>query len=99
MQVSFGVMPGHGATPFTHKHKNNEELYIFISGKGQIQIDGEIVDVEEGAAVRVATDGVRSWRNTSDTDLNYIVIQAKENSLGPDTLEDGMPGEDAPTWK
>lgn len=99
MQVSFGIMKAHSATPFSHKHKNNEELYIFTSGKGQIQIDGQVIDVEEGSAVRVAPEGERSWRNNSDTDLHYIVIQAKEHSLLAHTIEDGLPGESAPTWQ
>jgi len=98
MQVSFGTMPAGAAVPFNHKHRHNEELYIFIGGDGQIQIDGHTFSVHEGTAVRVSPEGKRSWRNTGSTNLNYIVIQAKENSLGKD-IEDGKPCHSQPKWE
>ena len=49
MEVSLNVLaPGEGI-PFYHKHRENEELYIFIKGKGQFQVDGEVFDVVEGS--------------------------------------------------
>lgn len=98
MQVSLNTLPAGIAVPFSHKHKKNEELYIFVKGRGQIQIDGDIIDVEEGTAVRVAPDGERTWRNNSEEDLHYVVIQAAENSLTQDTFDDGIPGSSAPVW-
>lgn len=90
MEISFGVMPARRSIPFHHKHKVNEEVYLFLRGKGQVRIDGEVMDVDEGTAVRVAPGGVRSWRNTGDEDLFYVVIQAKENSLTAWTVSDGV---------
>ncbi len=91
MQVSFGrIRPGVGV-PFVHKHKQNEELYIFISGRGQMLVNGEVIDVSEGSAVRIEPSASRTWRNTGDEDLVAIVIQAKDGSLSQDTLEDGEP--------
>jgi mannose-6-phosphate isomerase-like protein (cupin superfamily) len=90
MEISFGVMPAHASMPFLHKHRVNEEVYLFVGGKGQVQIDGEVLDVEEGTAVRVAPEGVRAWRNTSAQDLLYICIQAKEGSLTAWTGTDGV---------
>lgn len=98
MQVSLNKFPKGFATPFIHKHKENEELYIFVKGKGQIQVDGEIIDVEEGTCVRCAPNAERAWRNNSNEDIYYIVIQAKENSLAQDTFDDGVPVEQAPKW-
>jgi len=89
MEVSLGKLaPGTGV-PYSHRHVENEELYLFIKGSGQFLIDGEVIDVQEGSCIRVAPDGVRAWRNNSTEDLYYIVIQAKNNSLGAHTLEDG----------
>jgi mannose-6-phosphate isomerase-like protein (cupin superfamily) len=90
MEISFGVMAAGKSMPFHHKHKVNEEVYLFLRGKGQVQIDGEIMAVEEGTAVRVAPEGVRSWRNTGDEDLFYVCIQAKEGSLTAWTISDGV---------
>ncbi len=98
MQVSLNKLPAHISVPFYHKHKANEELYIFIKGKGQIQIDGDSIDVEEGTCVRVSPAGERTWRNNSDEDLFYIVIQAKVASLDADTFEDGVAGERPVSW-
>ena len=91
MEISFGAIPAGRSVPFHHKHRQNEEVYLFLRGKGQVQIDGEILDVEEGTAVRVAPDGVRSWRNTGAEDLFYVVIQAHEGSLMAWTRSDGVP--------
>ncbi|ASS75199.1 hypothetical protein CIG75_09535 [Tumebacillus algifaecis] len=98
MEVSFGKMfPGTGL-PYSHKHVENEELYIFIKGQGQFLIDGEVIDVREGTAIRVGTEGVRTWRNNSTEELHYIVIQAKQGSLGQYTLQDGKIVEPKVTW-
>jgi len=98
MQISYTKLPAGTSMPFTHKHKQNEELYIIVSGRGQVLVDKDIIDVEEGSAIRVDLDGDRCLRAADDTDLIYICIQAKANSLTQDTFEDGIPGESAPAW-
>lgn len=98
MQISLNKLAPGIAVPFTHKHHQNEELYVFVKGTGQMQVDGEIIEVCEGTCVRIATAGSRTWRNTGSEDLYYIVLQARENSLQQDTFDDGIP-EDAPiSW-
>ncbi|MGE3803076.1 MAG: cupin domain-containing protein [Gemmataceae bacterium] len=98
MEISFGSMPPHAAVPFHHKHQENEEVYLFLGGRGQMQIDGDIIDVEEGTAVRIAPEGVRTWRNTSDQELFYIVIQARAGSLQRWTGTDGLPVPEPVEW-
>jgi mannose-6-phosphate isomerase-like protein (cupin superfamily) len=98
MQISLNSLPPGVAVPFGHMHKVNEELYIFTSGKGQIQIDGDVIDVQEGSCVRVAPGGDRTWRNNGEENLYYIVIQARENSLTQDTFDDGLPSEAPIVW-
>ncbi len=89
MEVSLNVLPAKAAVPFYHIHHDNEELYLFIKGQGQFQVDGTSFNIQEGSIVRVAPEGVRTWRNTSEEDLHYIVIQAKANSLQGGTTTDG----------
>jgi len=98
MQLSLNKLPPGVTVPFYHAHKNNEELYIFTGGKGQMQIDDEVLDVEEATVVRIAPAGWRVWRNNSSEDLYCIVLQAKEGSLEGDTFDDGIPSEKAVTW-
>jgi mannose-6-phosphate isomerase-like protein (cupin superfamily) len=45
------VKPGQ-RQPFAHRHNEAEEIYVVISGSGQLKIDDEIVDVRELDAVR-----------------------------------------------
>jgi mannose-6-phosphate isomerase-like protein (cupin superfamily) len=90
-EVSFQLMPAGVQTPFFHKHKENEETYIFLSGEGKMQLDDEVVDVAEGTLIRVAPPVMRCIKAVSD--LTYICIQAKEGSLHEWTGEDGVLGE------
>jgi quercetin dioxygenase-like cupin family protein len=98
MELSFGNLPPGAGTPFLHRHRENEEVYLFLSGIGQMQVDGETVAISAGTAVRVAPAGVRAWRNTSAEEMFYIVVQAKAGSLSHWTGSDGelIPG--APVW-
>jgi len=78
--ISIHSLPPGAGMPIRHAHEKNEEVYIVIQGQGQMQIDGEILDVREGSIVRVLPDGQRAWRNNSTEPLLYIVAQMKESS-------------------
>lgn len=98
MEVSLNrVAPGEGST-FRHKHLQNEELFIFVKGSGQFQVDGNIIEVQEGSSIRVSPDGVRAVRNNSAEDLYYICIQAKEGSLSAYTKSDGVITDRSVEW-
>jgi len=84
--------------PFYHRHREHEELYIFLKGRGQFMVDGSVVDVQEGSVIRVAPEGVRTWRNHSQEDLYYIVIQAKAGTLQSGTIEDGVVSPERVSW-
>jgi mannose-6-phosphate isomerase-like protein (cupin superfamily) len=90
MEVSLNKLSPGTQMPFYHKHQEHEELYLFIKGEGQFQIDGELVDVREGTVIRVAPNGVRAWRNNSSEDLYFIVIQTKAGSLYKENISDGI---------
>ena len=98
MEISYGLLPPRTSFPFYHKHKQNEEAYLFLSGAGEFRVDDDIMPIREGSVVRVATEGVRCWRNTSAEPMFYICVQAKQGSLEQWTGTDGVgvPGE--VTW-
>ncbi|HCS53344.1 cupin domain-containing protein [Rubinisphaera sp.] len=79
---------------FHHKHRQQEEIYIVVSGRGEFQIDGEIFPVQEGSVVNIRPAGVRTYRASSEESLCYLCIQATENSLTSHTIGDGeiVPG-------
>ena len=97
-EVSLSSIPAGESVPHDHTHEENEELYIFISGEGQMKLDGELIDVSAGSVVRVDPAAVRCWRNTGTTDLEHIVIQSKAGSLNQWTAEDGTITSRAPKW-
>jgi len=97
-EISINSLPPGAGMPFHHQHQENEEVYIFIQGKGQMQVDGEIINVQEGSVVRIAPNGLRTWRNNSNEPLLYIVAQMRENSLRQYGLGDGVIPEKAVTW-
>jgi hypothetical protein len=47
--------------PFGHKHKNQEEVYVLVSGSARIKLEDEVVDLKPFDAVRVAKDTMRNF--------------------------------------
>ena len=87
-EISFGTLPKGAAVPFFHSHKENEENYIILSGKGRFQVNDDVFEIAEGSVVRVSTGCDRNLKCTSDEPMTYICIQAKEGSLGGYTMTD-----------
>lgn len=78
-EISVSVMPAGVKLPFNHKHKQNEEVYIFLKGEGSMTLDDEVVEVKEGTCIKVLPQVARTMEAKSD--LQYICVQAKANSL------------------
>lgn len=88
-EISVNSLAKGTKSPYDHKHRQNEEIYIFLQGEGIMSVDGEEFPVREGTCARVAPAGCRGLENTGDGDIRYICIQAKENSLQQSLFEDG----------
>ncbi len=99
MEVSINKNPPGTGMSFFHKHKDNEETYIFLGGTGEMLIDGETVEVKEGSVVTIKPQAKRSWWNTGKDDLYYIVIQAASNSLKAGGIQDGELIEGSVPWQ
>jgi len=90
-EISLNKLPPAKSIPFYHKHQKNEEVYIFLSGEGEFQIDDHIFPVGEGTVVCVHPEGERTWRNKSKSeDLIYIVVQAPEGQIEAIETNDGV---------
>jgi uncharacterized cupin superfamily protein len=99
MEASITKLPPGYSVPFFHKHRENEELYVILSGTGEFQVDGDVVAIGPGSAVGVKPDGERTLRNTGAEDLVYLCVQAREGSLGGDGgVSDGIPLSDPVRW-
>lgn len=88
-EFSFQVFAPGQETGFLHTHRNHEELYFFLSGKGEFQVDGKVFPVEEGSVVRVAPEGKRSVRNNGSEPLVMLCVQYHGNTFTSDDAADG----------
>lgn len=77
-------------TGFLHTHKRHEELYFFLSGNGEFQVDGQVFPVTEGSVVRVAPEGKRSVRNNGTAPLVMLCVQYAGNTFTAEDATDGV---------
>ncbi len=89
-EFSFQVFQPGTETGFLHTHKTHEELYFFLAGKGEFQVDGEVFPVEEGSVVRVSPDGKRSVRNNGTAPLVMLCVQYRGNTFTAEDAADGV---------
>jgi len=55
----FKLAPGF-RIPFGHKHGDQEEVYVLVSGSARVKLDDEIVELKPWDAVRIGTDTMRN---------------------------------------
>ena len=89
-EVSLNRLEKGQGVPFVHAHRQNEEIYGILEGKGRAVIDGETVCLQKGDWLRIAPSAKRQFFAASDCSIFYICIQVKENSLQQPTTEDGI---------
>ncbi|MCH5305223.1 MAG: cupin domain-containing protein [Rikenella sp.] len=88
-EFSFQVFQPGSETGFLHTHKTHEELYFFLSGSGEFQVDGQIFPVTEGSVVRVAPAGRRSVRNNGTVPLVMLCVQYRGATFTAEDAADG----------
>ncbi|MEM9284064.1 MAG: cupin domain-containing protein [Verrucomicrobiota bacterium] len=99
MEVSLNALRVGEDMPFVHKHRENEELYLFLSGSGEFQANGEVFPVKDGTCVKCSPEIRRTFRNTGEAEMVFIVIQAKDDSLLDHfTVHDGELVDELPKW-
>lgn len=91
-EISINELPAGTGVPFVHSHKQNEEIYAVIEGKGKAVIDGEEIALTAGDWLRVAPSAKRQFSASADSGIKYICIQVKENSLESYTADDAVIG-------
>ena len=89
-EVSVNQLPAGAGVPFVHSHKNNEEIYGILSGKGKAMIDGEEIELATGDWLKIAPAAKRQFFAANDSGIVYVCIQVKENSLGGFTADDAV---------
>lgn len=89
-EVSINQLPAGASVPFVHSHKNNEEIYGILSGKGKAVIDGEEIELAAGDWLKIAPAAKRQFFAASDSGITYVCIQVKENSLDSFSVDDAV---------
>ena len=87
-EISINNIPAGGGVPFFHSHKQNEEIYIILSGRGTAILDGETIELKAGDCLKVEPAASRKFSPAADSPMRYICIQAKAGSLDGYTMED-----------
>ena len=87
-EISINQLPAGASVPFVHSHKNNEEIYGILSGKGKAVIDNETIELTAGDWLRISPAAKRQFFASQESDITYVCIQVKENSLGGFTADD-----------
>ena len=87
---------GKGYT-FMHQHKEQEEVYIIIDGKGIIHINGQDIPISRGDFINVFPESKRALKADDDSDLIYICAGAVKSEKYPNDktkktlINDGIP--------
>lgn len=89
-EVSINNLPAGASVPFIHSHKQNEEIYVILSGKGKAEIDGEEVALAAGDWIRIAPEGKRRFFAADDSAISFACIQVKAGSLEGYTMADAI---------
>src|SRR3954468_24980880 len=67
--------------PFAHKHKQQEEVYVLVSGSARIKLEDEVRELKQWDAVRVHRDTVRGFEADYE-DAEFIAISAPNTGPG-----------------
>ncbi len=97
-EISVNELPAGVSVPFVHAHKQNEEVYLILSGRGRFYLDGEEFGVAEGDVLRVDPPARRCVKADADSALRFVCVQVKAGSLAQFTETDGYPAEGRPSW-
>ena len=89
-EISINQLPAGAGVPFVHSHKNNEEIYGILSGKGKAVVDGEEIELTAGDWLKIAPAAKRQFFAADNSGIAYVCIQVKENSLGGFTTDDAV---------
>ncbi len=81
-----------GQRLFSHRHREQEEAYIVLSGSGRVRLDEEVRDVGRYDVVRVGPGVVRAFEAGPDG-LELVVVGGPKAD-GPDGVPDDSPWPD-----
>ena len=99
-EISVNNLPAGAAVPFVHSHKNNEEIYMVLQGRGEAWVDGTVHELHAGSCLKIGTGAARAIRAAEDSALSFVCVQVKEGSLEGYTMSyaELVKPENGPSW-
>src|SRR6266436_7635164 len=63
--------------PFGHKHGEQEEVYVVLSGNARVKLDDEIVELQQWDAIRVPGEVTRNFE-AGPEGVEYLAVGAPQ---------------------
>ena len=82
----FRLRPGK-RSPFVHRHRDAEEVYVILSGTGRVRLDNESFDVRALDAIRIAPKTARAFE-AGPEGLEFIAFGPHHEADG-ELVDDG----------
>ena len=60
-----------------HQHKGEWEVFYFLTGTGEVNDNGNIVQVAPGDVIKTPTDGWHSFKNTGENIFSFLALIIK----------------------
>lgn len=71
--INWASLPA-GSSFRAHYHEDMEEIFVILSGRVSMDVDGEVHALSAGDAIVLEPREVHVMENVTDSDLEYIVI-------------------------
>jgi uncharacterized cupin superfamily protein len=86
--VSYQRLAPNFRVPFGHRHKNQEEIYVVVSGSVRAKLEDEVIELKPYDALRVHKDTARGFQ-AGPEGVEIIAIGAPNTGPGDaDVLND-----------
>lgn len=71
--INWARLPARSAFQ-SHFHEDMEEIFVMLSGRAEMVVNGQGVELAAGDAIVIAPREVHKMKNLTDQDLEYIVL-------------------------
>ena len=68
------LKPGQAST--RHRHRDQEELYVLLEGRGRVRVDGELLSLQPLDSLLVDPGSVRQLFNDTGAEQLWLIVGA-----------------------
>ena len=86
--VSYQRLAPNFRVPFGHVHKQQEEVYVLVSGSARMKLGDDVVDLKQWDAVRVPSETMRNIE-AGPEGAEFVTIGAPNTGPGDADMEEG----------